>query len=69
MYIVSRGRLQVVADDGRTVLATLRAGSYFGEISILNMGTAGKSSQCIIFLITYFLLFIIILSCTTTNSL
>lgn len=42
MYIVSRGRLQVVADDGKTVLATLRAGSYFGEISILNMGTAGK---------------------------
>ncbi|XP_065199974.1 cyclic nucleotide-gated cation channel alpha-3 isoform X2 [Planococcus citri] len=42
MYIVSRGRLQVVADDGKTVLATLRAGSYFGEISILNMGTAGN---------------------------
>ncbi len=44
MYIVSRGRLQVVADDGKTVLATLRAGSYFGEISILNMGTAGKTA-------------------------
>ncbi|KAK2575506.1 hypothetical protein KPH14_011227 [Odynerus spinipes] len=42
MYIVNRGRLQVVADDGKTVLATLKAGSYFGEISILNMGTAGK---------------------------
>ena len=27
--------------DGKTVLATLKAGSYFGEISILNMGTAG----------------------------
>src|SRR5688500_17494015 len=34
MYIVNRGRLQVVADNGKTVLATLRAGSYFGEISI-----------------------------------
>lgn len=33
------GKLQVVADGGKTVLATLRAGSYFGEISILNMGT------------------------------
>ncbi|BES95847.1 Hypothetical protein NTJ_08656 [Nesidiocoris tenuis] len=43
MYIVNRGRLQVVADNGRTVLATLKAGSYFGEISILNMGTAGKN--------------------------
>ena len=42
MYIVTRGRLQVVVDDGKTVLATLKAGSYFGEISILNMGTAGK---------------------------
>ncbi|GAB6020166.1 hypothetical protein CHUAL_002892 [Chamberlinius hualienensis] len=42
MYIVNRGRLQVVADNGKTVLATLRAGSYFGEISILNMGTAGN---------------------------
>lgn len=41
MYIVNRGRLQVVADDGKTMLATLKAGSYFGEISILNMGTAG----------------------------
>jgi len=44
MYIVNRGRLQVVADNGKTVLATLKAGSYFGEISILNMGTAGKRS-------------------------
>ena len=41
MYICSRGRLQVVVDEGKTVLATLKAGSYFGEISILNMGTAG----------------------------
>ncbi|XP_013773572.1 cyclic nucleotide-gated channel rod photoreceptor subunit alpha-like [Limulus polyphemus] len=42
MYIVNRGRLQVVTDSGKTVLASLRAGSYFGEISILNMGTAGN---------------------------
>lgn len=42
MYIVNRGRLQVVADNGKTVLATLRPGSYFGEISILNMGNAGN---------------------------
>ena len=42
MYICARGRLQVVDTDGKTVLATLKAGSYFGEISILNMGTAGR---------------------------
>ena len=36
---------QVVDTDGKTVLATLKAGSYFGEISILNMGTAGASSS------------------------
>jgi CRP-like cAMP-binding protein len=43
MYIVNRGRLQVVAENGKTVMASLKAGSYFGEISILNMGTAGKA--------------------------
>ncbi|GBP62371.1 Cyclic nucleotide-gated cation channel [Eumeta japonica] len=44
MYIVNRGKLQVVGDNGKTVLATLKAGCYFGEISILNMGTAGRGS-------------------------
>lgn len=42
MYIVSRGKLRVVTDNGKTVLAMLRAGSYFGEISILNMGSEGN---------------------------
>ena len=42
MYIVNRGRLQVVNDHGKTILATLRPGSYFGEISILNMGNEGN---------------------------
>ena len=45
MYICTRGRLQVVDTDGKTVLATLKAGSYFGEISILNMGTAGGDNK------------------------
>ncbi|KAG5892932.1 hypothetical protein JTB14_006245 [Gonioctena quinquepunctata] len=37
MYIVKRGRLQVVADDGSAVLATLGAGSVFGEVSVLDI--------------------------------
>ena len=37
MYIVKRGRVTVVADDGRTVLATLGAGSVFGEVSVLEI--------------------------------
>lgn len=37
MYIVKRGRLSVVADDGVSVLATLSAGSVFGEVSVLDI--------------------------------
>ena len=37
MFIVKRGKLDVVSDDGRTVFVTLSEGSVFGEISILNI--------------------------------
>ncbi|CAG2118223.1 unnamed protein product, partial [Medioppia subpectinata] len=37
MYIVKRGRLSVVADDGHSVLAALTDGATFGELSILNI--------------------------------
>ena len=37
----SSGMLQVTADDGRA-LATLSDGSYFGEISLLNVGKNGN---------------------------
>ncbi|KAI0210454.1 Cyclic nucleotide-gated cation channel alpha-3 [Lamellibrachia satsuma] len=37
MYIVKRGRLSVVGDDGHIVYANLTEGSVFGEVSILNI--------------------------------
>jgi len=37
MYILKRGKLAVVADDGETVYAILHEGTVFGEISILNI--------------------------------
>jgi CRP-like cAMP-binding protein len=37
MYIVKRGKLDVVADDGIKVFVTLGEGAVFGELSILNI--------------------------------
>lgn len=41
MYIIKKGKLEVVNDEGKTV-ATLTEGSYFGEISILNLSASGN---------------------------
>ena len=38
MYIVNRGRLEVLDEDNITVKNVLTTGSYFGEISILDLG-------------------------------
>jgi len=37
MYIIKRGKLDVVADDGRDIYVTLGDGAVFGEVSILNI--------------------------------
>lgn len=42
MFLVSQGKLDVLGADETTILATLGPGSYFGEISILNMGNVGN---------------------------
>ena len=42
MYWVRSGRLQVIQEDTEAVIATLYEGSYFGEISILNLSDTGN---------------------------
>ncbi|ODN03246.1 Cyclic nucleotide-gated cation channel subunit A [Orchesella cincta] len=37
MYIIKRGKVSVVADDGKTVFVTLGGGCVFGEVSLLNI--------------------------------
>merc|ERR1719369_2126334 len=37
MFIIKRGKLDVVADDGREIYVTLGDGAVFGEVSILNI--------------------------------
>ena len=41
MFIIKQGKLHVVDDNGH-VLATLDDGSYFGEISVLNLSVKGN---------------------------
>lgn len=35
MYFISRGKVEIVSEDGNTVYATLADGSFFGEIALL----------------------------------
>ncbi len=45
MYIVKRGKLEVVSEDGSKVFVTLAEGAVFGELSILNI--AGMCQLCV----------------------
>ena len=35
MYFISKGKVEIVSEDGQTVYATLSEGSFFGEIALL----------------------------------
>lgn len=35
MYFISRGKVEIVSEDGKTVFATLSDGAFFGEIALL----------------------------------
>jgi cyclic nucleotide gated channel alpha 3 len=37
MFIVKKGKLVVVSEDGKTIFVVLQKGAYFGELSILNL--------------------------------
>ena len=41
MYIIKNGKLEVVGENGE-IFATLSNGSYFGEISVLNLSESGN---------------------------
>lgn len=37
MYIVKRGQVNCLSDDGKTVLSVLKDGAVFGQYAILNL--------------------------------
>lgn len=47
MYIVKRGKLNVVSEDGSEILATLSEGAVFGELCILNVAGTKKGVEAI----------------------
>jgi len=49
MYVIKRGQLGVVSDDGKTTFVVLKKGSVFGEISILNI----PANQFVVFFCSF----------------
>ena len=54
MYIIKRGKLDVVADDGKTVFVTLADGAVFGEVSLVFPHIVRDLSVCIFKLMKLF---------------
>ena len=57
-----------MSDNGKIILATLKAGSYFGEISILNMGAHGNRRTASVKSVGYSDLFCLSKEVITINS-
>ena len=52
MYILGEGEVEIRSEPDQTVLTTLRVGSFFGEVSLLNevprSATAAASTECVL---------------------
>ncbi|MBX7058539.1 MAG: ion transporter [Leptospirales bacterium] len=47
MFFISRGAVEVVSEDGRTVYATLHEGDFFGEIALLESSPRTASVRAV----------------------
>lgn len=54
MYFVIRGKLEVIAPDGTTILATLRDGDFFGEIALIKNVPRNASVKAVSYCDLYF---------------
>lgn len=55
MYFISRGRVEVVSKDGKTIFATLTEGNYFGEIALLMSQPRNASIRAVDYVDLYLL--------------